>query len=283
MKTVLESLQAGTGWLERRGVPEPRLNMEHLLAHVLGMRRLDLYLQFDRPLGEEELAPLRGLLRRRGDREPLQHLLGEVTFAGHVFRCDARALVPRPETEELFGLVVAEPPGPGARVVDVGCGAGVLGLSLAAAWNPEQAGEVTLVDVSEDALALARENAVRLGLEEGVTLACSDLLAEVAGPLSVVVANLPYIPSGEMGTLQEEVRRDPALALDGGADGLDLVRGLAEQAAGKLAAGGCLALELGIGQAAVVRGLLEVGGAWAEVVVSPDDSGIDRFVIARKS
>lgn len=137
----------------------PRLNMGHLLAHVLKLKRMQLYLQFDRPLGEEELAPLRDLMKRRSAREPLQHVLGTVEFGAHTFKTDRRALVPRPETEELVEklLTSAKKAGsPPVRVVDVGCGSGCIGLSLAAAW-PETS--VLLLDVSADARALAAENA----------------------------------------------------------------------------------------------------------------------------
>src|SRR5436190_22302012 len=138
MKTVLETIRSGTPWLEKAGVENARLNMEHLLAKVLGCRRMQLYMDFDRPLSEDQLAPLRELLKRRGKREPLQHLLGTVEFMGREFKCDARALIPRPETEELVEKTLAEwksangetPP---ADILDMGTGSGIIGLSPAAA------------------------------------------------------------------------------------------------------------------------------------------------------
>src|SRR5213079_70824 len=159
--TVLELLQSTTAYFKKRGVESPRLNAEHLLAHILKRERIELYLEFERPLAEAELAPLRELVRRRGFGEPLQHLLGTVEFCGRVFLCDKRALVPRPETEELVELLKSKIQNSKSKIVDVGTGSGVIALSLAAQF-PEA--EVYAVDISEDALSLARENAAQLGL-----------------------------------------------------------------------------------------------------------------------
>src|SRR6188508_3258577 len=160
MKTVLETIRSGAPWLEKAGVENARLNMEHLLAKVLGCRRMQLYMDFDRPLSEEQLAPLRELVKRRGKREPLQHLLGTSEFMGREFKCDARALIPRHETEELVEKIIAEcrKDGfvPSANILDMGTGSGVIGLSLALAFTESL---VTMADVSAPALQLARENA----------------------------------------------------------------------------------------------------------------------------
>ena len=225
---VLEILQSTSAYFKKRGVESARLNAEHLLAHALGRKRIELYLDFDRPLGEAELAPLRELVRRRGQGEPLQHLLGTVEFCGHVFASDKRALIPRPETEELVELLLADfKTQPPRRVLDVGTGSGVIALSLAAAW-PEA--EVHAVDLSEDALTLARENAAKLGLLERVVFQQSDLLAFTTQAYDLIVANLPYVPLSDRATLSREVMHDPALALFGGEAGDEIIRRLLEEA-----------------------------------------------------
>jgi release factor glutamine methyltransferase len=277
MMTVLEVLNAATSYLKKQGVESPRLNAEHLLAHALGRkRRMDLYLQFDRPLGETERAPLRELVRRRSEGVPLQHLLGTVEFLGVEFLCDARGLVPRPETEELVELVLRL--APDARAfLDVGTGSGVIALSLALK-RPEAA--VAACDVSRDALALASENRARLGLEERVRFWESDLIEGVEGEFDAVVANLPYIPAGEIPSLSSEVRHDPVAALDGGADGLRLVERLVEVLPGRLVTGGLVALEIGHDQAGRVEEMLRKQGL-REVASHKDHQGVERFVTGR--
>ena len=281
MKSLLETLRSGTDYLARRGVDEARLNMEHLLAHVLGCRRLDLYLRFDQQLSEAELQPLRELTKRRGEGEPLQHLLGTVEFHGSEFVCDHRALVPRPETEHLVSLLVRERvAGATPRsVLDVGTGSGCIGLSLAKA-GPEAA--VTLVDISEDALELARLNAGRAALgARGPRLVRSDLFEKLTGlNFDLIVANLPYIPAGELAGLSREVRRDPILALDGGASGLDIIFRLLAEAPRHLNAGGLLALELHHDQALRVSERLQTLG-FTDMQTHRDLAGIGRFVFAR--
>ena len=246
MKTVLEVLRATTEYFARHGVENPSLNAEHLIAHVLGKKRIELYMEFDRPLGERELAPLRELMRRRAAGEPLQHLLGTVEFHGRVFATDARALIPRPETELLMERILQEPLPEAPRILDVGTGSGVIALTLAA---ERPAAEVTAVDVSPEALALARENAARLGLTECVHFLQSDLLDSVEGQFDLIAANLPYIPGGEIASLSREVQRDPRLALDGGPIGTEMVARLIDQARAHLKPGGRLVLEIGHDQA----------------------------------
>src|SRR4051812_32563504 len=161
--TVLEVLQSSTEYFKKRGIESPRLNAEHLLAFALKQKRIELYLEFERVLTEAELAPLRDLVKRRGQGEPLQHLLGTVEFAGRTFLCDKRALVPRPETEELVDMIAdCRMPTGDFRILDVGTGSGVIALSLAGRFPQAK---VTATDLSDDALSLAQENARRLGLE----------------------------------------------------------------------------------------------------------------------
>ena len=252
--TVLEVLQASTDYFRKRQIESARLNAEHLLAHVLGRKRIELYLEFDRTLTEAELAPLRELVRRRGEGEPLQHLLGTVEFCGQVFACDKRAMVPRPETEELVELVVEEcnrsrgggPPASDLNIVDVGTGSGVIALSLAMKL-PEA--RIVGVDISEEALTLARENAARVGLAERVEFQQGDLLDGFSERFNVIVANLPYIAMSDRGSLSREVQHDPNLALIGGERGVEVIQRLIDQAPDRLVAGGLLALELGDSQA----------------------------------
>jgi len=274
--TVLEVLNAASEYLRKKEVESPRLNAEHLLAHVLGKKnRIDLYLEFERPLGEGERAPLRELIRRRSEGIPLQHLLGTVDFLGNIFATDARALIPRPETEQLVEIVIAA--GPFEKIADIGTGSGVIAVSLALKF-PHAA--VTACDISPAALDLARENAERHKTTELITFCESDLVGSLAGPFDAIVANLPYIPQGEMASLSREVRHDPDLALDGGPDGLDLIRRLAGEAASKLAPGGLLALEFGHGQAGQVFEILSSHN-FRDISRRRDYQNIERFLTAR--
>ena len=278
--SLLEVVRSSTEYLARHAVESARLNAEHLAAHVLGKKnRIDLYLEFDRPLGPAELDPMRVLLRRRASGEPLQHLLGTVEFYGREFRCDARALVPRSETERLVELLLERiPTDAGWILADVGTGSGVIAVTLAA---ERVTARLVATDHSRDALALARENAVKLEVAGRVEFVESDLLASVdAGPFDAVIANLPYIPSAEIATLSREVQRDPVQALDGGADGLDLVARLASEALTRLRPGGFLALEIGHDQSDRVQKLLADAG-WRGITTAPDYQQISRFVFAQ--
>ncbi|NBS52721.1 MAG: peptide chain release factor N(5)-glutamine methyltransferase [Spartobacteria bacterium] len=277
MMTTLEVLNAATSYLDKHGVESARLNAEHLLAHVLGMRRrIDLYLQFERPLSEGQRAPLRELVKRRADGIPLQHILGEVEFCGRVFSCDARALIPRPETELLVELVLKES-GAAASILDVATGSGVIGLSLALSL-PDVA--VTLCDISPEALSLASDNAMRHGIADKVTRKESDLLDSVEGIFDIIVSNPPYIPTADIATLSREVLNDPVLALDGGADGLRIVERLVEASSLKMSPGGLLAMEIGHDQAARVVEILKVHN-FRDIVVHRDYQDVERFVFSR--
>lgn len=277
MMTVLEVLNAATSYLQKQGVETPRLNAEHLLAHALGMpKRMDLYLAFDRPLGEKERAPLRDLVKRRSEGVPLQHLLGTVEFYGYEFLCDSRGLIPRPETEELVELVLKSAP-EAKSFLDVGTGSGVIALTLALK-KPEA--RVVACDLSPEALALAGENRARHGLESRVELIKSNLLSSVQGAFDAVVANLPYIPTAEISGLSREVLQDPISALDGGDDGLRLIERFADQVPKHLFPGGFLALEIGHDQSEKVISMLNHRG-FQEVLAHSDHQGRIRFVTAR--
>lgn len=275
MMSLLEVLKGASDFLGKQGVESPRLNAEHLLAHILGIKRLELYLQFDRPLGEKEREPLRDLVRRRGTGIPLQHLLGTAEFCGRTFRSDARALIPRPETEQLVerALTYSDP----ASILDVATGSGVIALSLALG---RPGASVTATDISPEALSLAAENAALLGVDR-VTFHEADLMPPGETTFDLITANLPYIPAGEIPSLSREVRNDPILSLDGGSEGLDLIVRLAPIAFERLHPGGHLLLEIGIGQSGTVVACL-AGHNYRDIVALPDYQGIPRFIEAVK-
>ena len=276
MMSLLEVLKGASEFLGKQGVESPRLNAEHLLAHVMGLKRMDLYLQFDRPLGEKERGPLRDLVRQRGTGIPLQHLLGTFEFCGNSFKSDARALIPRPETELLVERALTYPAP--ASILDVATGSGVIALSLALG-RPEAS--VTATDISPEALSLAKENAILLSIDR-ITFHEADLLPPPeAGTFDLITANLPYIPAAEIAGLSREVRHDPILALDGGPEGLDLIVRLAPLALERLTSGGHLLLEIGIDQSEAVMACL-AGHNYRDIKALPDYQGIPRFIEAVK-
>ena len=276
-KTVLEVLQATTVYFKKHNVENPRLNAEHLLAHVLGRKRIELYLEFERVLTESELVPLRDLVKRRGQGEPLQHLLGNVEFCGSIFLCDKRAMVPRPETEELVEFLKSEIRNPKSEILDVGTGSGVIALSLAAEFPEAQ---ILAVDISDAALALAQENAARLNLADRVRFLKSNLLENVEGTFDLIVANPPYVSTQARDTLSREVLHDPAIAVFASGRGDELIRELIAQGPSRLRLGGMLALEIGIGQSeAVFSALAEEN--YRDIYSKNDYSGVTRFLFAR--
>jgi release factor glutamine methyltransferase len=279
LMTVLQVLQSTTAYFQKHNIESPRLNAEHLLAHVFGWQRIELYLEFERELSESELAPLRGLVKRRAKGEPLQHLLGTVEFCGRTFLCDHRAMVPRPETEQLVELLISNFKSEiaNARIADVGTGSGVIALSLAAEFPKA---EIVAADVSEDALAQARENAERLGLSDHVRFVRSHLLESTEGVFDMVVANLPYISTEQRQNLSREVLHDPEVALFAGMRGDELMWELIVRAPSRLRPGGILALEIGAGQnEALVSALAEKN--YRDIWSEKDYSGVTRFLFAR--
>ncbi len=282
MKTIQDILTSGTAYLESRGIEGARHSMQSLMVHVLGCNRTWLYLHYDDPLSEEKLVPLRELLKRRGKGEPLQHLLGSTEFYRREFRTDSRALIPRPETEELveFALQMAARKS-GMRVLDMGCGSGIIGITLALELAKQQP-EVVMADISEAALSLTLENAAALGAK--VKTYRSDLFSAWDSPaegavqppdsFNLVLANLPYVPEGEK--VSAEVQHDPATALYGGADGLDIVRRFVKDALPHLANRALVMLEVGHDQGEATRALMEELG-YTQTRVLTDMSGKPRF------
>ena len=284
MKTIQEILTSGTAYLEARGIEGARHSMQSLMVHVLGCNRTWLYLHYEDPLSEDKLAPLRDLLKRRGKGEPLQHLLGSAEFFRREFRTDSRALIPRPETEELVEFALQMTPRrQGMRVLDMGCGSGIIGITLALELAKQQP-EVVMADISEAALSLTLENATALGAR--VKTYRSDLFTAWDTPaegavqppdlFNLVLANLPYVPEGE--AVSAEVQHDPATALYGGADGLDIVRRFVKEALPHLAGGALIMLEVGHDQGEATRAIMEALG-YTRTRVLTDMSGKARFPI----
>ena len=270
--TLGEVLSSSSEYLARKGIDTPRLDAELILAHAFGMPRLELYTSFDRPLTEAELSVARPLVERRGRREPLAYVLGDWGFRRLVLLTDARALVPRPETEivvERALAAIAAIPAP--RVADVGTGTGAIALAIA---DEHPGAVVTATDVSPDALALARENAERLGVE--LELVETHLLDGLAGPFDLVVSNPPYVGADEIDALQAEVRDwEPRLALVG-----DLATEVARAASERLEPGGMLVLEAHADRALLLADQLEELG-YSGATVTRDLAGRDRVVEAR--
>ncbi len=268
------------GWtsqhFEKSSVDAPRLTAELLLAHSLKLDRIKLYTDLDRPLTKDELAGYRGLIQRRIAGEPTQYLTGLKDFYGRKFQVDARVLIPRPETELLVEAIVRLKP---ARVLDLCTGSGCIAVTIALEL-PEAS--VWATDVSGGACAVAKANAESLGAGSRVTVLEGDLFQAVPeGPkFDVIVSNPPYVKAGELATLQREVQREPKLALDGGADGLDFVRRIADGAKAYLKVGGSLALEIGDGQGDAVKDILTRAG-YHEVRIEKDLARLDRLAFAR--
>jgi len=279
MFTVLEIIKKTTDFLAAKGVESPRLNAELLIGHALGRKRMQLYMEFERPLSEVELEKIRPLVRRRALREPLQYVVGETEFCGLRLAVDRRALIPRPETELLVEHVQrmrsATPPG---RILDLGTGSGAIALALAAAFP---AATVVGVDRSAEALALARNNAALTGLEGRVSFLESDWFGAVPGvAFEVVVSNPPYLTEEETDQTAPEVRDfEPRSALAAADEGTaDLARIIA-QAPRYLVSGGLLALETGIAQHARLLPLMQKAG-FGQVESYPDLTGRDRYLLA---
>ena len=279
MTTILDVLEKGTSFLDKKGIAEPRLNMELMVAYELGIKRMDLYLRFDQPLDKTALASLREKLKKRSENVPLQHINKVVHFGNYEFYCDHRALIPRPETEELVDLVKKQLLTKPARILDVGCGSGVLGLTLSKDLGSD-CEQLTLADLSTDALSLCEQN--RKALEVKATLIESNLFSSITGTFDLIVANLPYIANGERAKLEPEVLHDPRMALFSGSDGLDLLRLFCAECTTYLNTGGLVALEVGYDQGEIVAGFLREAGL-TKVLIGNDLNGIARFPLAQQA
>ena len=279
--TIREIKERTEAFFESKGVPNARLNTDTLIAHSLGIKRLELYLDLDRPLTAAQLAELRPLVKRRAEREPLQYIVGTVDFCDMELKVDRRALIPRFETEELVELACEALSASPKTILDLGTGSGALALALAKKY-PEAS--VNAVDVSAAALSLAQENAAALGLDARVTFHEGSWWRPLGlgeQHYDLIVSNPPYLTDEEMTTAEPEVvGHEPHSALVSGADGLDDLRLIFKDAASHMKPGGLLALETGIAQAEALDALAAAAGLQGECM--EDLSGRPRFYFARK-
>ncbi|HEU6447576.1 MAG TPA: peptide chain release factor N(5)-glutamine methyltransferase [Verrucomicrobiae bacterium] len=279
--TVLEAIQKSAEFLGKKGVESARLQTELLLAHLLKMPRMKLYLNFERALSTEETDAFREMIKRRGQREPLQHITGSTSFCGYEILVNKNALVPRPETELLAEegwkcLGERE-----ATALDFGTGTGCIAIALATKCPKAK---IVALDVSAEALALAKENAAKNNVADRIEFVQGDGFA--ASPqmqFDLIISNPPYIPTAEIETLQPEVKDfDPRGALDGGADGLDFYRMFAAQAKLFLKPDGKIMLEFGDGQAEAIRNIFEAE-KWIVDEIKSDYSQRERIAIIKAS
>ena len=284
--TILRMILWSAEYLTDKGVEAGRLDAEWLLSAALGVDRLQLYLQYDRPLSPEEREAFKPLLRRRASREPLQYIIGRAGFRELELKTDHGVLIPRPETEVLVQEVLDWASAGGrsvGRVWDMGTGTGAVALSLAAEGACTN---IVATDISPKALSIAAENAKRYGVSEFVDFREGSLFEPLGEDekFDVIVSNPPYIAESEREGLQPEVRDwEPPESLFGGEDGLDVIRELVAGTPDHLLAGGLLALECGLGQAEGIATELNATGAFVAVLIRPDLTGRPRFVIADRA
>ncbi|PLX28878.1 MAG: peptide chain release factor N(5)-glutamine methyltransferase, partial [Ignavibacteria bacterium] len=284
-ETILSLLRKSTAFFEEKGIGEAKLSAEHLLAHVLRQKRLQMYLRFDQPVQEEELTAYRALVRRRLAHEPVQYIVGSTEFYGLEFAVSPAVLIPRPETEHLIDAVLdlhkSELLRPDARILDIGTGSGAIAVTLASQLADAR---VTGTDISDDALAIATTNAEAHALGSRIRFLSHDIfdgsIDGVDDAFDVVVSNPPYIPQDEVADLQPEIRNhEPLIAATDGGDGLRFYRRIAERAGELLAAGGLLAVEIGQGQSTAVTEIFSSAGL-RDITIRQDYSGIDRIITA---
>ncbi len=281
--TILKLIEWTTEYFTRHGVPNPRLDAELLLGHLLSLKRIDLYLKFEMPLSAAELAKFKELVQRRSRREPLQYILGNVDFYGAKICVAQGVLIPRPETEMLVDFAlkhIRENKPSGARILDLCTGSGAIIAALA-----QHLPDAVFIgaDISEAAVRMASANTA--SLNERAKILKSDLFSALTSgeKFDLIVTNPPYVPKNEIATLQEEIKNfEPHLALDGGEDGLDIVTKICKISPGYLSKGGSLFIELGENQAQKVKELLSAGACFENAGVLKDLSGVDRFVFASR-
>lgn len=282
--TIQRLLAWTTDFFRERGIESPRLDAEVLLSALLGRDRMYLYVHFDEPLEPEELARFRGYVKERAAHVPLAYVLGRREFMGLDFRVTRDTLIPRPDTEILVQCAVdflcarLEAGATACTIADIGTGTGAIALST---LHYTEGIRADAVDISPAAAAVARENAERLGLTERIDIHVGDLLAPLAGGrYDMILSNPPYIPTADIATLMPEVRSyEPHLALDGGADGLNIYRRLMADAPTLLKEGGAVAVEVGIDEAAAVAALAMAHPRIVRTETLKDLGGIERVVV----
>jgi len=280
--TTLRVLDWTSGRFDRAGIESPRLEAQILLASILECDRVALYTSFERPLAAAELAAFRGLISRRLAGESVAYLVGKKEFWSREFAVDSRVLVPRGDTETLIAaaLDAAKSAPPGA-IADIGTGSGAIAVTMACEL-PSRA--VIAIDVSSDALDVARANAATHEVSDRISFRGGNLLEPIGNEqVALLLANLPYVEAAEIEALAPEVRAEPRLALDGGDDGLDLIRELVRNAPPMLAPGGWVVLEHGCDQGRAVRELLTAAAVFEAVETKADLAGRDRVSLARKA
>lgn len=278
---IIDLLNVASEHLRKNGFENSRLEVERLLGSVIGLSRIDLYMEFERPLTDEELEQFRSLYKRRLAHEPLQYIIGSTDFREIEVKTDSRALIPRPETEVMVQIAIdflKHRPDP--LVADLGTGSGVIAISIVYEVPGSHA---VAVDISDEALMLTEQNALMTGVEGSITLVSGDMLNGLRdrGPFDVILSNPPYVKSHDIGSLQSEVRDyEPMIAFDGGPDGLRYLNTIAEGAHQFLKSGGLLLLECDGAEAEQVRKTLEMTSCYTEVKIIQDIAGKSRVVKA---
>jgi release factor glutamine methyltransferase len=282
--TVKRLLEWTTDFFKKKGIDTPRLEAEILLSAAMKIKRIELYTNFETEPAEPQRTVFREFVKRRGTGEPTAYLVGFKEFYSISFKVNRNVLIPRPETEQLvletLDILKSFPVGSNPAVCDVGTGSGAVAVALAKNWSKSlQPAKIAAVDISPEALAVAKENAASNGVADRIEFYCSDLLTEVAGPFDVIVSNPPYVSQSEYDALPDDVKNfEPRLALLAGPKGTEIIERLAVQAAKKLVSGGYFLLEV---SPMIAESVAVILGTWQEVRILKDNAGLQRFIISR--
>lgn len=276
-RTVGEELHWAVEQLRQGSLESARYEAELIVAHVLQRARHELYISAHELVTAADHAQIQALVERRCRGEPLQYLLGDTEFHGCYLRLTPAVFIPRPETEELVELILARSSNPPANLLDLGTGSGAISIALARAWPKSS---IVAVDISSEALALARENAMRNGVAERISFLRSDWFSAISGEFDLIVANPPYVRTEYLERAPRELHYEPRIALDGGPEGLDALAQIIRESPRHLRPGGALYLEIGSDQGSRVRELLKHTHAFTEIEIGKDLAGHERFARA---